>query len=429
MSYSIVKSDGTTLVTLRDTTIDQLSTSITLIGKNVDSYGQYFNNNLVAMLENFASVDEPRSPLRGQLWYNKGDGKLYVYSLDNIFRPVAGATVSGIRPSVFNQGDLWVDSNNDQLYFSPDGANFILAGPQYSSASGKSGWIVETIADDSSIDRIVASLYSNDALLGMVSGTAFTFGAAINGMTAVSVGFTLNPSIAGIRFAGTATSADTIAGLDINNILRSDINQSILGSFSVYSPNGLIVGYSTMDYADTSLFVDATGFNVRNDYIDSKLKLIGKNTADGYFDAVVVDANTKSVGILTDAPAYDFDVNGDTRIQGQLIVDGSIDANNNQITNVTTCTSTLDAANKGYVDQAVNKVFTFSIDITGAANSNTYIISYLDKLLPVTNTGTDAVYDLTSDARARVLATKSSVYFVKEFKVQGSTWQWSKDIS
>ena len=89
MAYTIKNSDGTVLLTLADGTVDQLATSLTLIGKNVNAYGQYYNDNLVAMLENFASDGvEPRSPLYGQLWYNKLDGRVYVYSLDNVFKSV-----------------------------------------------------------------------------------------------------------------------------------------------------------------------------------------------------------------------------------------------------------------------------------------------------------------------------------------------------
>ena len=54
MAYTIKKSDGTILLTLGDTKVDQLTSSLALIGKNVDSYGQYYNNNLIGLLENFA---------------------------------------------------------------------------------------------------------------------------------------------------------------------------------------------------------------------------------------------------------------------------------------------------------------------------------------------------------------------------------------
>ena len=136
MAYTIKNSEGTIILTLSDTKVDQLTTSLALIGKNVDSYGQYYNNNLVGLLENFASVNEPRSPLVGQLWYNKTDGRMYAYGVDGIFKPVAGAQVSSSKPTLYNQGDLWIDTTNQQLWFTPDGNDFILAAPQYSGEVG-----------------------------------------------------------------------------------------------------------------------------------------------------------------------------------------------------------------------------------------------------------------------------------------------------
>ena len=54
MSYLINKTDGTLLIEVVDGTVDQVSTDITLIGKNATSYGEFINENFVRMLENFA---------------------------------------------------------------------------------------------------------------------------------------------------------------------------------------------------------------------------------------------------------------------------------------------------------------------------------------------------------------------------------------
>ena len=212
MSYTITRSDGTILLTLSDARVDQLTTSLSLIGKNVDSYGQYYNDNLVGLLENFAGLNQPRSPLVGQLWYNKIDGRMYVYGMDNVFKPVAGAQVSPTQPTIANQGDLWIDSDNKQLWFTTDGTSFTLVGPQYSPIAGKSGWLVETITDTAKNPQIVAALYNNNILLGIAAANAFTFDVAQSGMNSVQPGFNLNQSIAGIRFVGTATSADSVQG-------------------------------------------------------------------------------------------------------------------------------------------------------------------------------------------------------------------------
>ncbi len=54
MSYTITKTDGTTLGTILDGTINTSFTSLTLIGRNYANYGQLIANDLEALLENFA---------------------------------------------------------------------------------------------------------------------------------------------------------------------------------------------------------------------------------------------------------------------------------------------------------------------------------------------------------------------------------------
>lgn len=328
MAYTIKKSDGTVLLTLADSKVDQLSTSLSLIGKNVDSYGQYYNNNLIGLLENFSSVNAPTSPLTGQLWYNKTDGRMYVYGLDNVFKPVAGAQVSATQPTLFNQGDLWIDTTNKQLWFTPDGIEFMLAAPQYSSLDGKSGWLVESILDNSKVSQIVACLYNKGTLLGIASSVAFTFDAAFNGMNSVEVGFNLNTSINGIRFVGTATSADSIEGITPELYLLKDQNGIITGSLSLLDDAGLLVGSNQ----DITVYVDAQNANIAHNTTDKGLRIRGVNGTVGYFTGVHIDSENRRVGILTETPEYSFDVSGDTRINGNLIVTGV--ATNVQSTNL-----------------------------------------------------------------------------------------------
>ena len=66
MSYIINKTDGSVLTEIVDGTIDQVSTDLTLIGKNSSAYGELFNENFVHILENFASTSSPSKPVLGQ---------------------------------------------------------------------------------------------------------------------------------------------------------------------------------------------------------------------------------------------------------------------------------------------------------------------------------------------------------------------------
>lgn len=82
MAYTIVKSDGTVLTTIADGTINTTSTSIGLPGRNYAGYGQTLDTNFVHQLENFADVNPPANPIRGQLWYNTNNSTLYVCPTD-----------------------------------------------------------------------------------------------------------------------------------------------------------------------------------------------------------------------------------------------------------------------------------------------------------------------------------------------------------
>jgi tRNA A37 methylthiotransferase MiaB len=70
MSYTILKSNGEQLTQIVDGQIDQTTTDLTLIGKNASSYGTYYNENLVRLLENFSNTESPSNPITGQLWFD-----------------------------------------------------------------------------------------------------------------------------------------------------------------------------------------------------------------------------------------------------------------------------------------------------------------------------------------------------------------------
>ena len=82
MAYTIYNSDGTILLTLADNSIDEVATSLSLIGKNVNNYGQYFNSNMIKLLTSFASSAEnqPQAAKTGQLWFDTDEDRLKVYN-------------------------------------------------------------------------------------------------------------------------------------------------------------------------------------------------------------------------------------------------------------------------------------------------------------------------------------------------------------
>jgi hypothetical protein len=139
MAYTIYNNDGTVLSTIAVGDVDSYSTSLDLIGKNVNNYGEYYNNNLVRLLTSFASpgTEQPRTPQTGQLWFNKTTKRLTVYD-GSSFQPTYGSHVSGTAPITTSTGDFWYDTVNSQLKVW-DGNSYNLVGPATSGLLGNFG--------------------------------------------------------------------------------------------------------------------------------------------------------------------------------------------------------------------------------------------------------------------------------------------------
>jgi hypothetical protein len=202
MSYIIRKTDGTTLGTILDGTVDIASTSLTLVGRNYSNYGQIMTDNLVALVENFAYGSSPSNPLAGQIWWDTSLTRLKVYT-GSLWKNISSATADTSAPAGAITGDLWWDTINDQLS-GYNGSSWILIGPAYSKLNGKSGAIWETISDGS-INHQVLSIYLNNARTSIISrDTVFTPSPAIPGYAVVQQGLTANTSINSGTFYVTA---------------------------------------------------------------------------------------------------------------------------------------------------------------------------------------------------------------------------------
>ena len=332
MSYTIKHPDGTTLLTLGDGKIDEKNTSLTLIGKNIPTYGEYFNNNLILLLQNFASVDEPRSPLLGQLWYDVGTGRMMVYDLNDTFRPITGVLSGENQPVELAQNDFWWDTVNKQINFSPDGQDVYLVGPAYPDSFGNMGIKPAVVTDLTNASHNIGVLYNNNSLIGIISESEFDLSGPIGNIATVMPGITLNTTNGNVRFVGTATSADSIQGIDVTKLLRNDINDATTGSFSVLSNLGLLVGATQ----DITMYVDSATYRgvIQHNRADKSFRIRITDSIVGNKTALHFESALSYLGVWTENPQYPLDVLGNTRIQGNLIVVGTttnITSNNLQV--------------------------------------------------------------------------------------------------
>ena len=299
MAYTINLTDGTIFAVIADGTINTDS-SMTLVGKNYAGYGEFLDENFIHLLESGSNTTAPGDPLVGQLWWDKTNGLMKVYN-GTAFKVISAATASASAPTSNVTGDLWFDTVNAQLKVY-NGASFILVGPAFTSGTGTSGAIVDTITDTSpGADHVVVKIFVNNTIVSIFSKDAtFTPAAALSGFSTISPGLNMSTTVAGAVFKGTATNADTLDSLDSTAFMRSNTNTSTTGTLSILNDTGLYVGGDS----DGRLFVTGTDVYLRNQTQDGDLIFQVNDggstttvlTIDGATSSLIVNGNITSTG-------------------------------------------------------------------------------------------------------------------------------------
>ena len=319
MAYSINKTDGTLLATVADGQVDDLSTDITLIGKNYSGFGESLNENFIKLLENFAGTSRPEHPIRGQIWFDASEAKLKVYTGTG-FVPVSSASISNSQPSQPGAGDLWFNNISKQLYFY-DGVSFILLGPAYSQAQGLSGFKVETILDSLNSSRVVTYLYNNGILLGIFAKDTFTPKLNIEGFSgSIIPGFNAG-TLAGIKFNVTATNADRLDTVIASLYARRDQANNFAEPLIITNNSGLNVGAGTEG-----------AFNVAAGNVRLYNTASNKNLSFAVQKGVVSETAVNIVSPTREVKIYDGFINSLTTVGGNLTVVGDLVVQGNTTT-------------------------------------------------------------------------------------------------
>jgi hypothetical protein len=316
MSYTITKTDGTTLGTILDGTINTSFTSLTLIGRNYANYGQLIANNLVKLVENSAFSSSPSNALAGQLWWNTSDQRLRVYT-GTAFKVISSATVADSAPTGAIAGDLWFDSAYDQLYVY-DGASFILVGPERNG----SGAVWEQITDNASpaVVHDVLSIKLNNARTSIISrDSEFTPATAIAGYTTIKAGINANTSVGTGTFWGTANNATYLGGFLAASYLRSDEDDSTTGNLTIAKNGGLTVGLSSNLQITTTAAGGASFKTTKtNQDIDFFANIAGTNT-----NVLNLDGATGLATLISATTTGALTVGGAASVTGALAVTGT----------------------------------------------------------------------------------------------------------
>ena len=260
MAYTVNKTDTSATpnsYTVQDSVVND-QTDINLIGKGYAGYGEQIAENFLHILENFADQTQPTKPIIGQLWYDKSEDRLKVYTTSNVFSPLGGATYATDAPSGQVSGDFWINSSTGQLYFY-NGSSNVLVGPPSSSGT-TNGLTFEVIADSTDTDQNVTNVYNDGTRIAIISEDSFTPKSSITGFASITAGINLSTDVSGNKLTGTSTDADALGGVAAANYLRSNANDTTSGSLGILSDSGLTVGAGS----DLTVTVSGTDVTVAN---------------------------------------------------------------------------------------------------------------------------------------------------------------------
>ena len=346
MTYTINKTDGNELTKIPDGTFDTNSTALTLIGRNVVSFGEALNENFVKLLENFASSTAPENAIKGQIWFDSVNNRLNVFD-GTSFRASGGPQVGPRVPDPLTTGDLWINNETNQIWFY-DGTDLILVGPVYTAAQGVTGFKVETVIDTDSISHSICQIFVKNVLIGIFSSTAFTPKLAIPGYGVIGKGVRIGfnaADLTGMKFDVTVTRSESILLDDgvtaktATELVFTNTENTFTEKLSVQNNSGIELGATTQ----VKQYLSSNDFYIENQIANKSVNInvkSGSQTVTG----ITVAGNGQRVGIFNQSPTATLDVAGDVKISGNLQIGGDTTTINTTVINVEDKNLTLGAS-------------------------------------------------------------------------------------
>jgi hypothetical protein len=339
--YNILYSDPAKNVPagifVADGSLNKNSTSLTLVGKNYPSYGQYFETDLVHLLENFAASSPPSNPIEGQLWFDTSDPNAKVLKINDggisgsQWSPINGVFQQPGQPSNVKTGDIWVDTANQQLKFF-NGTDFTIVGPNYSSGTRTGSYPTE-LTDTNGQSHYAIINYVNDQAIEIISSDNFTPNPVIDGFSALSPGLNISSANVGSlstpaypRINGIADSAynlqisiPTNQKISADSFLRNDIDQRMLGGLNIATDNNsLKIGIDpTFILYRAENGTKAVFSNIQN---GGQFNFMVNNQAGASKNVLTILGGSQYVGINNPGPEFELDVVGSLNITNSATI-------------------------------------------------------------------------------------------------------------
>ncbi len=233
MATNIYKYDGELLTTVADGAIATTESSIKFPGRGYVNYGQPVNENMLWILQNFASPTSPENPLDGQTWYDTNSKLLKIYDDVTLTWVSVGGVIQSSTPPAggSNKGAFWYDTAKNQLHVW-SGSAWLLVGPLGASdgldplspaVPGYSQFDSARLSDGTTTHSVWRLIIGGQVLAIFSKDAAFTPSPAIAGFTTIRPGLNLNSSISGVTVSGDTTlfrnNQDNIpSGNDVYNL-------------------------------------------------------------------------------------------------------------------------------------------------------------------------------------------------------------------
>lgn len=319
-------------VIVEDLTINT-QTSVTFVGKNYAGYGPLLAKNFLHLLENSASPTPPATQVQGQLWFDStpesSQLKVNIDGTANGWVSAGGIKKSPSLPSASSsiQGDLWVDTINQQLSLFT-GSNWLLIGPTFSQGS-QTGPKLEQIVDSSNVTHVVQAIYVENRRVVIISNSTFTPKAVQEGFKIINKGVNLFTPTSGeaYRLSGISTQTDSLTDVETGealtsaHLLRSDVASITNGTLNVRNQGGITIGTDT---GSITIYTEATT-NAATFYAKSGNAVAFKVNNNGNASTVLHMDPSSFVGIRKINPTVALDVNGSISSNGNILVSSSGD--------------------------------------------------------------------------------------------------------
>ena len=324
MAYTIQFTDSSNKdpIVVEDSTINT-ETTIGFPGKNSTGYGQVIAEDLLHLLENFASPTEPSRPVEGQLWYNNDTNQLLIYDSTN-WVPSGGLRKSINQPDPVEalDGDLWVDTDNQQLYLF-SGSTWILVGPTFSEGLS-TGTFPTTIVGQDNIEYTVLEVQVKAQVVAIIAFDTFVPKATITGFAATTIRPGINLATRdtdgdgqnNVKFFGTAEKAESLIinnlSVPAGNFLRGDAESTTSFPLNIQNNSGIAYGIN----AEMNIGIEGSAgviqHNIEGSNVDVRVRNAGSSST-----VLRVDSNLR-VGINNVAPDEALDVTGNFLTSGTI---------------------------------------------------------------------------------------------------------------